>query len=118
LNVGRVIKQLGGDFEERIHGGISVLICNKDSSKPDRRDAAMQLGIPVVTSDWLLACVQSYQVVPVDKYLVGPKRSVPHLKHDARDAMSFETMNTLSVPSGDIEKQTSERYIYLSELQR
>jgi hypothetical protein len=108
LNVSRAVQFLGGIYEEVIQKGISVVICNKNS-KSDRREGALRLGLPVVTNDWLLGCVRSYQVVPFDKYLIRPKSSSNKGKPESDDSISFETMRTLSVPSRDVERRISER---------
>lgn len=78
-----IIESLGGKFQEQFSRKIlkekdtlasTHLVCPSPTGKKFK--AAEKWGIPVVNKDWLLACLKSCSLEPVEPYLINPEVSL------------------------------------------
>jgi hypothetical protein len=89
--VDKAIRQLGGRYEERFTAQCSVLVCSSLASvRKQKLDVALAWKVPVVSADWLWACISTGFNVPIKRYLFPElrQRLTPETtkKEDAKPA--------------------------------
>jgi DNA replication regulator DPB11 len=68
LHLSKLVKLVGGTYDETLRPSISVLICNKPKANPEKQRYAHSWGIPVVSDAFLWACLQNGQLESFDAY--------------------------------------------------
>ena len=75
LHVAKLVKLMGGSYDEILKPSISVLVCNNGSSNQDKPRHARAWNIPVVSAAWLWSGIRSGQLQPFQPYLVNNPRA-------------------------------------------
>lgn len=71
-HVAKAIHAMGATYEEVLKPGVSVLICYSASSSIDKMRHAKEWKVPVVTLDWLWACLEKGAAVSFHEYTIRP----------------------------------------------
>lgn len=90
--VAEAVKSMGAEYQEKITPASSVLISGSGSVKKEKAFYAQKHRIPVVTADWLWACLESKERKPFDVFLAA----VPAV--DAKD-FAAEPSTSSTAPS-------------------
>ena len=82
-HIDKIIRQLGGKYEQVFKCDANVLICNsRGHGNQQKVELARQWRIPSVSEAWLWACLRKNYAVSLDKYaLPGPRVSRPPQQH-------------------------------------
>ena len=99
-----MITLLGATYEQYLKPGISVLISASPTPSVDKLRFAKENGIPVVSIDWLWACIDADKMIPFDEHLLGAQSN-------SQDMATYQTTDTMTLPSGVIGKSHRERYV-------
>ncbi|KAJ6439871.1 integral membrane protein [Purpureocillium lavendulum] len=68
--VARSVAQLGATYDEEFKRSTSLVLCRALSGmRKDKRNFALQWGVPVVSLDWLVECISTGYNVPIDDYV-------------------------------------------------
>ncbi|RPA92739.1 hypothetical protein L873DRAFT_1779016 [Choiromyces venosus 120613-1] len=106
LHYRRLIKLLGGTFQDFLKKERTLLITNKPATG-DKFQFALRYDIPVVSDDWLEACVKEKRAVAFTDYLIqgqrleGRERSMagtPVEGGEAKKRARSETQSIAEVP--------------------
>jgi hypothetical protein len=69
--VAEAVKLMGATYQEKVLPSSSVLVSGSASIKKEKAFYAQKHHIPVVSAEWLWACLESKKQVPFDKFLVS-----------------------------------------------
>ena len=68
--IAAAVKVMGGAYQEKILPSSSVLISGSTSIKKEKAFYAQKHRIPIVSADWLWACLRSGKRMPFDKFVI------------------------------------------------
>lgn len=74
LHLSKAVKVLGASYDQVLKTGISVLLCNSSNAGEEKLRHAHEWRIPVVSVDWLWACIRSGQRQPFRPFLLKPEQ--------------------------------------------
>ena len=75
LHVSKAVNLLGARYDEVLKTGISILLCNSSKAGQEKLRHAGEWGIPVVSVEWLWACVRSGQMKPFRAFLLKQEQN-------------------------------------------
>lgn len=68
--VARSVAQLGAKYDEEFKRTTSLVLCRSlPAMRKDKRNFALEWGVPVVSLDWLVECISTGYNVPIDDYI-------------------------------------------------
>ncbi|KAI9837313.1 MAG: hypothetical protein M1819_000387 [Sarea resinae] len=103
LQVSKVVKLLGGTYDEYLTPETSVLVCNSSGNSKEKLKHALEWNVTAVSADWLWDCIRSRHIQDFESYLVAgggqtpkawsapverPRKSSLNLKSGPGDAFS------------------------------
>lgn len=72
LHISKMVRLLGGQYEQRFTSNISVLICNKGGDNLQKLSHASVWQVPAVSESWLISCIRENRTASFEKHLVQP----------------------------------------------
>ncbi|KAL3956038.1 hypothetical protein ACCO45_008884 [Purpureocillium lilacinum] len=105
--VARSVAQLGAKYDEEFKRTTSLVLCRSlPAMRKDKRNFALEWGVPVVSLDWLVECISTGYNVPIDDYIFpefkdarrGDRRQTS--KKPGRTSQSLVKPDTPALPRG------------------
>ncbi|KKY21124.1 putative subunit of dna polymerase ii [Phaeomoniella chlamydospora] len=107
LHVSKVVKTLGATYDEYFKPGVSILVSNSKSPSEERLRHAAEWNIPVVTAQWLWACVRSGKLQPWKPYAIA---SLNQTKNTSKESSDTKRRSEMSAQhQGDIVPRRTEK---------
>ena len=79
LQVTRVVKLLGAEYDQVLKTGISVLLCHPSKASEDKLRHALKWRVPAVSIEWLWSCISNGKMQPFGAFSLrrGPNEQRP-----------------------------------------
>ncbi|EON70028.1 hypothetical protein W97_09294 [Coniosporium apollinis CBS 100218] len=71
LHISKVVKLMGGRYDEYLKPTTSVLVCNSATPNKEKLKYSSEHNIPAVSAGWLWASIQTGKMQPFDDYLLN-----------------------------------------------
>jgi BRCA1 C Terminus (BRCT) domain len=108
LHISKMIKLLGGTYEQYLTPNIEVLISASRTPNIDKLRFARENKIPVVLESWIWSCIEAGESLAVDQFLVVKTA-------ETQQPPTYQTTDTMTLPSAVVGKSHHERYVFLGE---
>ena len=74
LHISKMVNLLGAKYEQIFRQNTSLLICKNADPTIQKIHHAQEWSVPVVSYKWLWKCLQISKFIPIDDFLVTPRR--------------------------------------------
>lgn len=95
LHLSKVVKVLGASYDQVLKTGISVLLCNSSNAGEEKLRHAHEWCIPVVSVDWLWACIRSGQRQPFRPFLLKQGQKSKEMFSSPKGGVAVEQADSL-----------------------
>ncbi|QDS77286.1 hypothetical protein FKW77_004275 [Venturia effusa] len=89
---------IGASYEEHLIADRSLLLCKSTSRNKDKLEFAAENGVPVVSEQWLLACLEEGVKQDFGSYELSPETPILPMKHVPKASRS-KVLGKAKLPS-------------------
>jgi DNA replication regulator DPB11 len=84
LHISKLVKMLGGQYQEKFTREVSALICSSTSDSAEKLYHARKWNVPVVSLSWLISCLRDGRLASYEKHsMLQQKRTTTDQASDA-----------------------------------